>query len=212
MIRRACFDPAPMPKFVPLPRTFYLPPADVVAPRLLGHWLVSNTPAGLAGGPIVEVEAYLHDDPACHAFPGPTQRNQVMFGPPGRGYVYLIYGMHFCVNAVCHTKAVGEAVLIRAIAPEFGEEWMRERRPVKLRRELTNGPAKLCTALEITRRLDGVDLCDVTSPLFIARNPAAARFLKAHGPVTVSQRIGITRAAHLPLRFHLEGSEFVSRR
>ncbi|HEY6167861.1 MAG TPA: DNA-3-methyladenine glycosylase [Verrucomicrobiae bacterium] len=201
-----------MPKFVPLPRRFYQPPADVVAPRLLGHWLVRNTPEGPAGGPIVEVEAYLHDDPACHAYPGPTKRNQVMFGPPGHSYVYMIYGMHFCVNAVCHTKGVGEAVLIRAIASEFGEEWMGERRPVKSRHELTNGPAKLCAALDITRRLDGADLCDAASPLFIARNPAAARFLRVHGPVKVGTRIGITHAAHLPLRFHLGGSEFVSRR
>ena len=201
-----------MPKFVPLPRKFFQPPADVVAPRLLGQWLVRNTPAGPAGGPIVEVEAYLHNDPACHAFRGPTERNKVMFGPPGHGYIYLIYGMHFCVNAVCHTQGVGEAVLIRALAPEFGEDWMRARRPMKSRHELTNGPAKLCAALNITRRLDGVDFSDASSPLFIARNPKAAEFLKRHGPVTASSRIGITRAAHLPLRFHLEGSEFVSRR
>ncbi|MBI3880687.1 MAG: DNA-3-methyladenine glycosylase [Verrucomicrobia bacterium] len=161
---------------------------------------------------IVEVEAYLHDDPASHTFRGSSARNRVMFGPAGRSYVYLIYGMHHCVNVVCHEAGVGEAVLIRALAPAFGEEWMRKQRTVKSRRELTNGPAKLCAALAITRELNGVDLCNVRSPLFIARNPAREKFLAAQGPVTVSTRIGITQAAHLPLRFYLEGCEFVSQR
>jgi len=201
-----------MPCFVPLPRRFYAPSADAVAPRLLGHWLIRNTPQGPAGGPIVEVEAYLKDDPACHAFAGPSARNRVMFGPPGHAYVYLIYGMHFCVNAVCHRQGVGEAVLIRALAPEFGGDWMCAQRPGKSARELTNGPAKLCAALKITRRLDGVDLCAVDSPLFIAHNPLAAAFTREHGPMTASTRIGISKAAHLPLRFYLEGSAFVSSR
>ena len=205
--------PAPAARApVPLRRSFYRPPAEVVAPKLLGHFLVRRTRDGLAGGVIVEVEAYLHDDPACHAFRGPSARNRVMFGPAGYGYVYLIYGLHHCVNAVCHDAGVGEAVLIRALAPEFGEEAMRARRGVRSRRELTSGPAKLCAALGITRALDGMDLCDARSPLLIARNPARKKFLAAHGPVTISPRIGITQAAQMPLRFYLERSEFVSRR
>lgn len=200
-----------MSKFLPLPRKFFQPTAEVVAPRLLGHWLIRNTPAGPAGGPIVELEAYLHDDPASHSFPGPTARNRVMFGPPGHAYVYLIYGMHFCVNAVCHKPGIGEAILIRAIAPEFGEDWMRQQRTARTLRELTNGPAKLCDALAIDRKLDGLDLCDASSPLFIARNPGAKRFRRLHGLIETTPRIGITKAAHALLRFHLAGSKFVSR-
>lgn len=201
-----------MSRLVPLPRRFFSPPADVVAPRLLGHFLIRHTPAGPAGGPIVEVEAYLQNDPACHAFPGETVRNHSMFDSPGRGYVYLIYGIHHCVNAVCHRKGVGEAVLIRALAVEFGEDWIKTQRTARSRCELTNGPAKLCAALGITRELDGVDLCDSESPLFIARNSRRNSFLKTFGPTVASARIGITKAADLPLRFHLESSEFVSHR
>ena len=201
-----------MKKISPLPRSFYQPSAKVVAPRLLGHWLIRNTHAGPAGGPIVEVEAYLQDDPACHGAPGPTLRNRVLFGPPGHGYVYLIYGLHYCVNAVCHAEGVAEAVLIRAVEPMFGAEWMRVQRPAGKASSLTNGPAKLCEALNITRSLDGVDLCAASSPLFIAKNPGAEKFRRAHGPVVTTPRIGITKAAALPLRFYLAGSRFVSRR
>src|ERR1041385_6262327 len=114
-----------MTKLRALPKSFYEPSAKVVAPLLLGHWLIRNTGAGPCGGIIVETEAYLTDDPACHAAPGPTPRNRVMFGAPGHGYVYLIYGYHFCVNAVCRPAGVGEAVLVRAIEPLFGEDFMR---------------------------------------------------------------------------------------
>ena len=159
---------------------------------------------------IVETEAYLVGDPACHGAPGPTARNRVMFGAPGHGYVYLIYGNHYCMNAVCRPAGVAEAVLIRAVEATVGEELMRQRRPVDAARDLTNGPAKLCLAMEIDRSLDGVDLCDASSPLFIARNPALSRFRKEWGPMVTTTRIGLTKAAHLPLRFYLEGSAFVS--
>ena len=198
--------------FPPLPRSFYKPSAKIVAPRLLGHWLIRNTPTGPVGGPIIEVEAYLQDDPACHGARGPTPRNRVMFGPPGHGYVYLIYGLHFCVNAVCHLEGVAEAVLIRAIEPAFGENLMRAQRPAGKAASLTNGPAKLCEAMHIRRSLDGVDLCNAGSPLFIAKNPGAEEFCRERGPVVITPRIGITKAAALPLRFYLEGSKFVSRR
>jgi DNA-3-methyladenine glycosylase len=200
-----------MKTFIPLPRSFYGPSAKAVAPALLGHWLIRRGPDGVCGGPLVEVEAYLCDDPACHGARGLTQRNRVMFGEPGRGYVYLIYGYHFCVNAVCRPVGVAEAVLVRAIEPEFGEELMRCRRPVSRAGELTNGPAKLCQAMAIDRKLDGADFCDRESELFIARNPQAEEFRRRRGPIITSTRIGITRASDLPLRFYLEGSPFVSK-
>ncbi len=198
--------------FSPLPASFYQPSAKTVAPRLLGHWLIRNTPDGPCGGPIVEAEAYLTHDPACHGAPGPTARNRVMFGPPGHGYVYLIYGLHHCVNAVCHPAGVAEAVLIRAIEPAFGEKQMHARRPAGGAVSLSNGPAKLCEAMHITRQLDGVDLCDRRSELFIAENPEVKKFRRQRGPLITTTRIGITKAAALPLRFYLEGSGFVSRR
>lgn len=200
------------PKLAPLPRAFYEPSAKVVAPLLLGHFLIRNTPMGLAGGPIVETEAYLTNDPACHGAPGPTPRNRVMFGPPGHGYVYLIYGYHFCVNAVCRPTGVAEAVLVRAIEPLFGEAFMRHQRPVSKLRDLTNGPAKLCEALNIDRGLDGIELSDPNSTLWIAENPDAEDFRKAYGPIITTTRIGITKAAAMPLRFYLGGSAYVSQR
>lgn len=196
----------------PLLPPFYQPSATVVAEQLLGHWLIRNTPDGSSGGPIVETEAYLSNDPACHAFGGQTQRNRAMWGPPGRAYVYLIYGYHYCVNAVCHPPGVAEAVLIRAIEPLWGETWMRANRPVKNRRDLTNGPAKLCEALAIDRSLDGINLCDVKSPLCILNNPNRTNFLKKHGPIVTGPRIGISKAADWPLRFYLAGHPSVSRR
>jgi DNA-3-methyladenine glycosylase len=199
-------------QLAPLARSFYLPSAETVARRLLGHWLIRNLPAGSCGGPIVETEAYLAGDPASHGFGGPTARNRAMYGPPGRAYVYLIYGFHCCVNAVCRPSGCAEAVLIRAIEAEAGADLMRQNRPAPATFGLTNGPGKLCAALAIDRRLDGVDLCDARSPLFIARNPALARFRRQRGPLLASIRIGITRAAERPLRFYLDSSGFVSSR
>jgi DNA-3-methyladenine glycosylase len=195
----------------PLPRSFYLPSAAEVARGLIGHWLLRRTPAGVSGGTIVETEAYLEGDPACHGAVGLTARNRVMFGEPGHAYVYFIYGCHFCVNAVCQPRGIAEAVLIRAIEPSFGEDWMREHRPVARRVDLTNGPAKLCSALAIDRRLDGADLCDHESELIIANNPKAPDFRRGMGPVEATTRIGISRAMNLPLRFFAAQSLFVSK-
>jgi DNA-3-methyladenine glycosylase len=198
--------------FVPLPQSFYQPSAETVAPRLLGQWLVRRTAKGFCGGPIVETEAYLVDDPASHGFGGETARNRVLYGSPGRAYIYLIYGFHFCANAVCKPAGHAEGVLIRAIEAEFGEDLMRVNRPVADRISLTSGPGKLCAALAIDRKLDGANLCDTTGLLFIAINPALERFQKERGPITMTTRIGISRAAHLPLRFYLGGSAFISKR
>src|SRR4051812_25016544 len=130
--RESCVNllPIEMSKFKPLPRAFYEPAADVVASKLLGHWLIRNTPQGPCGGPIVETEAYVTGDPACHAFIGKTARNQVMWGLPGFSYVYLIYGYHWCFNAVCQPTGIAEAVLVRAVEPKWGEDFMHEQRPV----------------------------------------------------------------------------------
>ena len=201
-----------MRSFRPLPRRFYDPSAKVVAPALLGHWLIRNTANGPCGGAIVETEAYLVGDPACHGAPGPTARNRVMFGAPGHGYVYLIYGFHYCMNAVCQPAGVAEAVLIRAVEVNLGEDLMRKRRPVEATRDLTNGPGKLCQAMDIDRKLDGVDLCDSKTPLFIARNPAAEEFQRHYGPIITTTRIGLSRAVDLSLRFYLERSPFISQR
>ena len=137
--------------FEPLPRSFYEPSAKVVARRLLGHWLLRQTAEGLCGGPIVETEAYLEGDAACHAASGLSARNRVMFGRPGHAYVYFIYGAHYCVNAVCLPGGRAEAVLIRAVEPSLGEDLLRKRRPALLPRELASGPAKLCQAMAIDR-------------------------------------------------------------
>jgi DNA-3-methyladenine glycosylase len=195
----------------PLPRKFYAPSAEIVAPNLLGHFLLRSTPGGTIGGVIVETEAYLTDDPACHAYVRQTARNAAMWGEAGRAYVYLIYGTHFCFNAVCREKGVAEAVLVRAIEPAFGVEEMQKFRAHKLK-NLTNGPAKLCAAMNIDRALNGVDICDATSPLFIARNPRRAALLKERAPIVQTTRIGISRAADWPLRWYLGGSTHVSRR
>jgi len=179
---------------------------------LLGHWLIRQTAKGFCGGAIVETEAYLRNDSACHASRGETARNRPMFGPPGRAYVYFIYGNHWCFNAVTNRVGVGEAVLLRAIEPLFGKEFMRANRIVLKPRDLTNGPAKFCEAMNIDRELNHVNLCDTKSQIFIAENPHKKFFLKEHGPVVTTTRIGISLAANLPLRFYLEGSGFVSRR
>ncbi len=200
-----------MIEFTPLPRSFFAPSAAVVAPRLLGHWLIRRTADGFCGGAIVETEAYLRGDPASHGFAGETERNRAMYGPPGRAYVYFIYGNHYCVNAVCRPAGQAEAVLIRAVEAEFGLEILRRNRPGRADLQLTNGPGKLCAALGIRRELDNADLCDAASPLLLARNPNARRFRQLRGPAVATRRIGIVRAADLPLRFSLEGSPFLSR-
>lgn len=184
----------------------------MVAPLLLGHWLVRQTPAGPCVGVIVETEAYLDGDPACHAYGGETARNRAMWGAPGRAYIYLIYGFHYCFNAVCCPSGKAEAVLLRAVEPHLGLEFMRANRPVRHDLLLTSGPGKLCAALKIDRSFDGADLCDAASPLFVAENPGRERFLQQRGPMLTTPRIGLSRAADLPLRFFLQKSPFVSRK
>ncbi len=183
-----------------------------MAPLLLGHWLVRREGTEVVGGIIVEVEAYVCDDPACHAFRGATPRNKSMWGPPGHAYVYLIYGFHFCVNAVCSLPGHAEAVLIRAVHPVWGLETMRARRRGLPDRQLASGPGKLCAAMGIDRTLDGVDICANNSPLLIAENPARAEAMRELGPIVQTTRIGISQAADWPLRWYLRGSPHLSRK
>lgn len=178
---------------------------------MLGHWLVRWEAAGWSGGLIVEVEAYLEGDPASHGYRGETARNRAMFGPPGRAYVYFIYGNHWCFNAVCRVPGVAEAVLVRALEPVWGVEFLRRRRPVARLRDLTSGPAKLCAALGLDRRQDKADLCAAGAEVLVAENPDRAAAVRRLGGVVVTTRVGLTRAADRPLRFLLPGSEHVSR-
>ena len=153
------------------------------------------------GGRIVETEAYHHEDPASHSYPGPTPRNEVMFGPPAHLYVYRSYGIHWCMNFVCWEGAPGGAVLIRAIEPTVGLEVMTERRGLADPRALCSGPGKLCQALAITREHNGLPL---------DRPPFELREGRAKAVVT-GPRIGITKAMDVPWRFGEAGSRFLSR-
>jgi DNA-3-methyladenine glycosylase len=180
---------------------FYSRPVLDVARDLIGC-VVSREGAS---GVIVETEAYHHSEPACHAYVGLTERTRVLFGPPGRAYVYLSYGIHACLNAVCEPEGVGAAVLIRALQPLEGIELMRERRGLERLEDLCSGPGKLTQALGIGLDLNGSDLA--AGEIAFSRRPRAWRDV----PVSADRRIGITKAAELPWRFTATGNRFVSR-
>jgi DNA-3-methyladenine glycosylase len=157
------------------------------------------------GGVIVETESYQQDDPACHAYVGLTPRTATIFGPPARAYVYLSYGIHSCLNFVCHPEGDAAAVLIRALEPRCGIDEMRRRRGRGALRDLCSGPGKLTEALGIGLELDGASLLE---PPFELR----PRDEEREGiEVGTGPRIGITRAAELPWRFCAVGSEYLSR-
>jgi DNA-3-methyladenine glycosylase len=184
---------------VTLDRHFFARSVHEVAPELLGATLLVDG----VGGPIVELEAYDHEDPAAHGYSGRTERNAAMFGPPGHAYVYRSYGIHWCLNFVCAGEGVADAVLIRALEPARGVETMAARRGVDSPRLLCSGPGRLCEALGVTREHDGLAL---DRPPF--------ELLPAAAPVEVvrAPRIGITKAADRPWRYLVAGSPFVSRR
>jgi DNA-3-methyladenine glycosylase len=189
----------------PLATGFYDRATELVARELLGTVLECSTPDGVTRGRIVETEAYLGpDDPACHAAAGLTARTQHLFGPPGRAYVYLIYGMYWCFNAVTRERGHGAAVLVRAVHPVDGVDLMRRRRPnARRERDLTNGPGKLCLAMGIVGTMSGSSLR--SGPVVIR---AAEPLTDAE--VEVTPRIGITQAAAWPLRYLVRDDPFVS--
>ena len=177
---------------------FFARSVHEVAPELIGATLLVDG----VGGPIVEVEAYDHEDPAAHGYRGRTERNASMFGPPGRAYVYRSYGIHWCLNLVCEEEGTASAVLVRALQPERGIELMCERRGVVDQRLLCSGPGRLCHALGVTRAHDGLPL---------DRAPFELRARSAEAEVVAAPRVGITQAADRPWRYLLAGSRYVSR-
>ena len=198
-------------------------PSDVAAPLLLGCTLTRtitlNGEKHKLVARIVETEAYDQDDPASHAYGGPSERNAAMFGPAGHLYVYVSYGMHHCCNVVCGPEGFGSGCLVRAVEPLEGVEVMRELReagragkahtgrarkhPLKLR-DLTNGPGKVCAALDIDKELYGHDL--TVEPLVLDFAP-----LLPGETIGRSPRVGISKNANAQKRFFIEGNVFVSR-
>lgn len=187
-----------MPSPPRLRRSFFDRSVHEVAPELIGATLLFNG----AGGTIVEVEAYHHTDPAAHSYTGRTERNAVMFGPPGYAYVYRSYGIHWCLNFVCEEDGSASAVLIRALAPAQGLAAMRRRRGLRHERALCSGPGKLCEALGITRKQNG---------LALDRAPFELRARTGKPEIVTGVRIGITKAAEKPWRYGLKDSPFLSK-
>ena len=180
-----------------IPPGFFTQPIHDLARALIGCTLLHDG----VGGVIVETEAYHAGDPASHSFAGETARNRAMWGPPGRVYLYRIYGIHWCVNVVGGTEP-GAAVLLRALEPSHGLDAMRARREVADPRALCSGPGKLCQALGLTGAQDGLPL-DAAPFALLPRAVAPA--------IATGKRIGITKAAHEPWRFGMAGSRFLSR-
>jgi DNA-3-methyladenine glycosylase len=179
-------------------RPFFARSVHEVAPELIGAILLIDG----VGGRIVEVEAYHHTDPAAHSFRGRTERNAVMFGPPGYAYVYRSYGIHWCLNFVCEPEGSASAVLIRAIEPLEGLAKMCRRRKLYDERLLCSGPGRLAQAMGVTRAHNGLALDRLPFELYA----------RAAAPEIASGvRIGITKAAELPWRYGIKGSRFLSK-
>ena len=170
---------------------------------LVGKLLVRALDEGVAGGRIVETEAYVVGDLAGHAYVGMTARNRALFLERGHAYVYLAYGVSFMLNVSSETSGVGAGVLVRAIEPTVGAAIMERNRGAERVRDLARGPGRLCAALAIDRQLDGIDLCQA-GPLWLGSDGQAS------GKIGRSKRIGITRAADSLLRFYVRGNLFVS--
>jgi len=197
--------------FEPLPRSFFARDPRQVAPQLLGKILIRDSGNTQLAARIVEVEAYLGtDDPAAHSAAGRTLRNAVLFGPPGHAYIYFIYGNHYCLNVSCEPEGKAGGILFRAVQPLGGIEEMARARSLHMRGpqdwpKLTAGPGRLCEAFSITRSRDnGCDLTSRSSGLWIASDR------HRRGRISQGPRIGITKAAELPLRYFLRGNPFVS--
>jgi len=180
-------------------------PVDTVqlARFLIGKLVVRMLVEGMAAGRIVETEAYDIGDLAGHAYRGMTQRNRSLFLERGHAYVYLAYGTSFMLNVSSETQGVGAGVLIRAIEPTDGIAIMERNRGTRRARDLARGPGRLCAALAIDRRLDGIDLCQA-GPLWLGSDGRASE------EIGRGKRIGITHAADSPLRFYVRGNSFLS--
>lgn len=210
-----------------MPRIFFDRNPRVVARQLLGKLLARREDDGLlVAGRIVETEAYLGvDDAAAHAAVGRTQRNSVLFGPPGHAYVYFTYGMHYCMNVSCEPEGRAGCVLLRALEPVMGIEEMVTHRKIKMQiprsaqndkakkvddrhlRLLCSGPARLCQALGIDRLRDnGKDLLLPESDLQLWDDGYQVK------KIVETTRVGITKSAELPLRFYVAGSPYISRK
>jgi DNA-3-methyladenine glycosylase len=181
-----------------LHQDFFARSVHEVAPDLIGVTLLFKG----VGGVIVEVEAYHHTDPAAHSYGGRTERNAVMFGPPGFAYLYRSYGIHWCLNFVCEREGSASAVLIRAIEPTQGIAAMKRRRGLQDLRALCSGPGKICEALGITRTQNA-----------LALNAPPFQLLARTAPVKIVKgaRIGISKATSKPWRYGLAGSKFLSK-
>jgi DNA-3-methyladenine glycosylase len=185
--------------------SFYERETEIVAREMLGTVLSCETEDGVASGIIVETEAYLGEhDLACHAAAGRTARTEQLYGSPGIAYIYFIYGMYWCFNAVTRSEGLPSAVLVRAVEPLEGIALMHQRRPrIRNDVDLTNGPGKLCAALGITGPMNGKRL--ERKPLVIRDGEP----VDDHD-VEITTRIGITRSADWPLRWYVKGNRFVS--
>lgn len=188
-----------------LAAAFFARPPDVVAREVLGKLLVSRAGGALVGGRIVEVEAYLgSDDPGSHAATrGITRRNAVMYGPPGRAYVYFTYGNHHMLNLVTEQEGVAGAVLVRALEPTLGVEEMSRRRGGRTGREIADGPGKVAQALGLDLRDNGSVFGEGNVALFEASRPPER--------IVTSGRIGLSAGRDRALRFFIEGNEHVSK-
>lgn len=188
-------------------RAFFRQSSTVIAKEILGAYLHRVLNGEELIGKIVETEAYCVNDEACHAFRGKTQRNAVMFDEGGFSYIYFTYGMHHCFNITANEEGIAEAVLVRAIEPVKGIETMRTLRPKAIQdRELTNGPGKLCQALNLTRNENGIDLIE-SDMLYITRGERAV----PANHLGVSTRIGINVAQDFLWRFFIKENDYVSR-
>jgi DNA-3-methyladenine glycosylase len=188
-----------------LTRSFYDRPTLEVARDLLGKTVVYASTVGRLAARIVEVEAYIgQGDPACHAARGRTDRNAVMFGPPGFSYVYFIYGMYYCLNFVTERKGFPAAVLLRAAEPVDGVDVLRRPSSKQPAARILSGPGKFCRAFGLTNEHSGLSLTGST--LFLEDRGEEA------GAVVAAPRIGVREAADLPWRFYVESSPAVSRR
>jgi DNA-3-methyladenine glycosylase len=189
-----------------LSREFYKYESPVVAKEVLGKYLVRRIDGKNLIGKIVETESYLpFIDPAAHSYIGKTLRTAILFGEAGFSYVYSIH-RYFCLNIVCDDVNVPGCVLIRAIEPIEGEDFMKEYRLTNDTKNITNGPGRLCQAMQINKNLNGTDLTKITSELFITEGVS----LEEKNIITTT-RIGISKAQDLPLRFYIKDNKFISK-